>query len=191
MPPTLHLPPTHPWPCLTPQTQGHQDKAQHLHLNWLSLLGPHLPLPLTSETDLTCPSFSPFTSYIQTVRTHQWCHFQAATSPTATAPVQASITSSLHDCSCLLPGLLASTLTPNQLFSLSNQRDLLVPHFHALEKEMATHFSILAWRIPGTQEPGGLPSMGSHRVGRDWSDLAAAIGYATLSLKILQCRAVQ
>ena len=37
----------------------------------------------------------------------------------------------------------------------------------ALEKEMATHSSILAWRIPGTEEPGGLPSMGSHRVGHD------------------------
>ena len=43
-----------------------------------------------------------------------------------------------------------------------------------LEKEMATHSSILAWRIPGTEEPGGLPSMGSHRVRHDWSDLAAA-----------------
>ena len=40
-------------------------------------------------------------------------------------------------------------------------------HFHALEKEMATHSSILAWRIPGTEEPGGLPSMGWHRVGHD------------------------
>ena len=47
-------------------------------------------------------------------------------------------------------------------------------HFHALEKEMATHSSVLAWRIPGMEEPGGLPSMGSHRVGHDWSDLAAA-----------------
>ena len=47
-------------------------------------------------------------------------------------------------------------------------------HFHALEKEMATHSSVLAWRIPGTVEPGGLPSMGSHRVGHDCSDLAAA-----------------
>ena len=47
-------------------------------------------------------------------------------------------------------------------------------HFHALEKEMATHSSALAWRIPGTAEPGGLLSMGSHRVGHDWSDLAAA-----------------
>ena len=40
-------------------------------------------------------------------------------------------------------------------------------HFHALEKEMATHSSVLAWRIPGTGEPGGLPSMGLHRVGDD------------------------
>ena len=46
-------------------------------------------------------------------------------------------------------------------------------HFPALEKEMATNSSVLAWRIPGTGEPGGLPSMGSHRVGHDWSDLAA------------------
>ena len=41
---------------------------------------------------------------------------------------------------------------------------------------MATHSSVLAWRIPGTGEPGGLPSMGSHRVGHDWSNLAAAAG---------------
>ena len=40
-------------------------------------------------------------------------------------------------------------------------------HFHALEKEMATHSSVLAWRIPGTEEPDGLPSVGSHRVGHD------------------------
>ena len=50
----------------------------------------------------------------------------------------------------------------------------LLFHFHALEKEMATHSSVLAWRIPGTGKPCGLPSMGSHRVGYDWSDLAAA-----------------
>ena len=67
-------------------------------------------------------------------------------------------------------------------------------HFHALEKEMATHSSVLAWRIPGTGEPGGLPSMGLHRVGHDWSDLAAAafwldfnslnnLNYLSLSLK--------
>ena len=47
-------------------------------------------------------------------------------------------------------------------------------HVHALEKAMATHSSVLAWRIPGTGEPGGFPSMGSHRVGHNGSDLAAA-----------------
>ena len=47
-------------------------------------------------------------------------------------------------------------------------------HFHALEKEMATHCSVLAWRIPGAGELGGLTSMGSHRVGHDQTDLAAA-----------------
>ena len=47
-------------------------------------------------------------------------------------------------------------------------------HFHALEKEMATQSSVLAWRIPGMGEPGGLLSMGSHRVWHDWRDLAAA-----------------
>ena len=60
-------------------------------------------------------------------------------------------------------------------------------HYHALEKEMATHSSVLAWRIPGTGEPGGLPSMGSHTVGHDWSDLAAveaaaAVCYHCVSL---------
>ena len=50
-------------------------------------------------------------------------------------------------------------------------------HFHALEKEMTTHSSVLAWRIPGTGEPHGLPSVGSHRVGHDRSNLAAAAAF--------------
>ena len=53
-------------------------------------------------------------------------------------------------------------------------------HFHALEKEMATHSCILAWRIPGTEEPVGLPSMGSHRVGHDCCNLAAAAAVKNL-----------
>ena len=70
-------------------------------------------------------------------------------------------------------------------------------HFHALEKEMATHSSVLAWRISGMGEPGGLPSMGSHRVGHDSSYLAAAAaqeqrgGYAEAQREelsvVLQC----
>ena len=55
-------------------------------------------------------------------------------------------------------------------------------HFHALEKEMATQSSVLAWRIPGTAEAGGLPSMGSHRVGHDWSNLAAAAWFFFMKL---------
>ena len=51
-------------------------------------------------------------------------------------------------------------------------------HFHALEKEMATHSSVLAWRIPGMAEPGGLSSMGLHRVGHDRSDAAEAAAAA-------------
>ena len=56
-------------------------------------------------------------------------------------------------------------------------------HFHALEKEMATHSSVLTWRILGMGEPGGLPSMGSHRVGPDWSNLAAAAAETLLWYK--------
>ena len=51
---------------------------------------------------------------------------------------------------------------------------------HAVEKEMATHSGVLAWRIPGTGQPGGLPSMGSRRVGHDGSDSAAAAAAAAL-----------
>ena len=57
-------------------------------------------------------------------------------------------------------------------------------HFHALEREMATHSSVLAWRIPGTGKPDGLPSMASHRVRHNWSDLAAAAA-ATICVNVL------
>ena len=65
-------------------------------------------------------------------------------------------------------------------------------HFHALEKEMETHSSVLAWRIPETGAPGGLPSMELHRVGHDWSDLAAAAAAAEdvgcgLALHVAKC----
>ena len=61
-------------------------------------------------------------------------------------------------------------------------------HFHALEMEMATHSSVLAWRIPGMGEPGGLPSMGSHGVRHDWSDLTAAAAAKRASLVAHQLR---
>ena len=64
-------------------------------------------------------------------------------------------------------------------------------HFHALEKEMATHPSVLAWRIPGTGEPGGLPSLGSHRVRHDWSDLAAAAAAWILTILYVKFSLIQ
>ena len=62
-------------------------------------------------------------------------------------------------------------------------------HFHALEKEMATYSSVLAWRISGTGEPGGLPSLVSHRVGHNWSDLAALAAAASF-LNFFGCGAI-
>ena len=72
----------------------------------------------------------------------------------------------------------------NMLLRKSGEQLLIAPerlskftftfHFHALEKEMATHSSVLAWRIPGPEEPGGLPSTGLHGVGHDWRDITAA-----------------
>ena len=58
-------------------------------------------------------------------------------------------------------------------------------HFHALEEEMATHSSVLAWRIPGMGEPGGLPYMWSHRVGHNWSDLAAAAALEIADINLI------
>ena len=59
-------------------------------------------------------------------------------------------------------------------------------YFPALEKEIATHSNVLAWRIPGAGEPGGLPSMGLHRVGHDWSDAAAAAADSNSNIKCLK-----
>ena len=68
---------------------------------------------------------------------------------------------------------------PGRLHGVSKSRTRLSDftftfHFHALEREMATHSNVLAWRIPGTEKSGRLQSIGSHRVGHDGSNLAAA-----------------
>ena len=60
-------------------------------------------------------------------------------------------------------------------------------HFHALEKEMATHSSVLAWRISGMGEPGGLPSMGSHRVGRPTQLRSSSIPISKLQIRERKC----
>ena len=84
----------------------------------------------------------------------------------------------MQSTSCEMPGWRKHKLKSRLLGEISitsgPSHYTLTFHFHALEKEMATHSSVLAWRIPGTGEPGGLLSMGSHRVWHDWSDLAAA-----------------
>ena len=82
----------------------------------------------------------------------------------------------------------ASSKSPESFFMIAKSLALFpsiitraylhYPHCYSLEKEMATPSSVLAWRIPGTGEPGGLQSMGSHRVGHDWSDSAAAAAAA-------------
>ena len=82
--------------------------------------------------------------------------------------------------------LIESVMLPNHLFLCRPL--LLLPSSirvfsSELEKEMATHSSVLAWRIPGTGEPGALPSMGSHRVGHNWSDLATAAAAAALHIR--------
>ena len=88
------------------------------------------------------------------------------------------------------PMFIAALLTITRTGVAKSQRWLsdftLTFHFHALEKEMATHSSILAWRIPGTAEPGGLPSTGSHRVRHDWSDLAVVVVRHGSNLKACQ-----
>ena len=96
------------------------------------------------------------------------------------------------DCSheikrCLLLGRKVMT----KLDSILKSSDIILPikvHLvKAMEKEMATHSSVLAWRIPGTGEPGGLPSMGSHRVRHDWSDLAAAVKAMVFPIVMYGC----
>ena len=85
-----------------------------------------------------------------------------------------------HPTPVLLPGKSHGPEEPGRLQSMGLlrvrlRRDFTFTfHFHTLEKEMATHSSVLAWRIPGKGEPGRLLSMGSHRVGHNGSDLATA-----------------
>ena len=73
-----------------------------------------------------------------------------------------------HATPVLLPGKIPWMEEPGRLQSMGSVSDFTFTfYFHALQKEMATHSSVLPWRISGTVEPGGLPSRGSHRVGHD------------------------
>ena len=72
------------------------------------------------------------------------------------------------------PNIKLKSSKENKMFLIKKKKNQPYLNCKDLEQGMATHSSVLAWRIPGTREPGGLLSMGSHRVGHDWSDLAAA-----------------
>ena len=106
----------------------------------------------------------------------------AENSKVKTLTFELSLPSSLsYACWRLMPYLLqhqfdfaVSHYCFHSLPLLSDTTSFGCSHSAPVEKEMATHSNVLAWRIPGTEEPGGLPSMGSHRVGHNWSDLAAA-----------------
>ena len=76
-------------------------------------------------------------------------------------------------CFCTCYWLISYLTSPTGMSASWEQGFLHVWFIFFISLEMATHCSVLAWRIPGTGEPGGLPSMGLHRVGHDWSDLAA------------------
>ena len=94
----------------------------------------------------------------------------------------------MHPTPVLLPGKIPWTEEPGRLQSMgtlswTRLSDFAFTfHFHASEKEMAAHSNILVWRIPGMGEPGGLPSLGLHRVGHDWSSLAAVAAMMFISL---------
>ena len=88
-----------------------------------------------------------------------WCHLRI------TGKVDLSQRRQWHPIPVLLPGKSHGWRSPLRVGGLSDITFTF--HFHASEKKMATHPSVLAWRIPGTGEPGGLPSVGLHRVGHD------------------------
>jgi len=112
----------------------------------------HARLPCPSPTPGACSNSYPLS---------WWCH--------------QTISSSVIPFSCLQSFPALGSFPMSQLFTSGSLSGFTFTfHFHALEKEMATHSSVLAWRIPGTGKPGGLPSMGSHRVEYNWSNLAAA-----------------
>ena len=117
-------------------------------------LGPAVPSLAIFVSTMHCISFSV-----------SWCLLPATSNGT---PLQCSCLENPMDGGAWWAAVLGVAKSQTWLSDFT-----FTFHFHALEKEMATHSSVLSWRIPGTGEPGGLPSMGSHRVRHDWSDLAA------------------
>ena len=124
------------------------------------------------------------TQYVMNEWVNEWCLETLDLKPRSTdlQSVVPSLYSAWYPCN---PAIITLNSVPqvgngkNSLFLIWGKLQI------HLEKEIATHSSVLAWRIPGTKEPGGLPSMGLHRVRHDWSDLAAAAA-GTLSCVVLK-----
>ena len=125
---------------------------------------------------LTC-SNDEFTTYLNSIkfwcRYRIWRHLQPVTGEGNGNPLQYSCLENPMDRGAWKAAVHGVAKSRTRL------RDFIFTfHFHALEKAMATHSSALAWRIPGMTEPVELPSMGPHRVGHGWSDLAVVAAAA-------------
>ena len=135
---------------------------------------------IKSQCKITCLNWKKKKDYLIRGPRKIWCFDQILLPTVDTCPVQGRIRCPMGPC---LENSMDRGAWLAAVHGVSKSRTRLSDftftfHFHALEKEMATHSSVLAWRIPGKGEPDGLLSMGSHRVGHDWSDLAAAAAAA-------------
>ena len=143
----------------------------HSNIERLSLKVTFSPV-LWSDTQGLLQFFQSPTSYLQPIGTIYWSLNSVAREGNGT-PLQYSCLETPMDGGAWWAAVHGVAGSWTRLSDIT-----FTFHFHALEKEMATHSSALAWRIPGMGEPGGLPSMGSHRVGHDWSNSAAAAAAA-------------
>ena len=155
-----------PGPGIKPMSPGLQGTwiARQILNPWTTQGGPYLLFDMNREYDSRWLSSNMISVF--------WC-FNLGDGEGNGTPLQCSCLENPMDGGAWQVTIHEVTKSRTQLSNFT-----FTFHFHALEKEMATHSSVLAWRIPGLEEPGGLRSMGSHRVGHDWSDLAAAAAAA-------------
>ena len=157
--------------CVTQVQVGASKSMQYwLAVSFLS----SLPFPLPSSHCFLCPAFIPEPHLRLTVRDLLWRYNVFRLDPTIRELGEGNGTPLQHSC---LENPMEGGAWWAAVHGVAKSQTRLSDftftfHFPALEKAMATHSSVLAWRIPGTGEPGGLLSMGLHRVGHDWSDLA-------------------
>ena len=139
---------------------------------------------IKSQCKTTCLNWKKKKDYLIRWPRKIWCFDQILLPPVDTCPVHGRIRCLMGPC---LENPMDRGAWSAAVHGVSKSRTRLSDftftfHFHALEKIMATHSIVLAWRIPRTGEPDGLPSIGSYRVGHDWSDLAGAAAAAAWTL---------